>query len=87
MSRRNQGRYRERNGIGSSVPIAAHVAKLALAHTCTRLETELADTRAVLNLALERAEDAEAELAEALPDGKPRRHRHRRQAGRGHGGE
>ena len=80
MSRRNEGSYRERNGIGSSVPITSHVAKIAsvmdrtIGHdpslpagndTCARLEAELADTRAALNLARERAEDAEADLEEA----------------------
>jgi hypothetical protein len=80
MSRRNEGSYRERNGIGSSVPITAHVAKIASVmdrsigpdlslpagnDTCARLESELADTRAALDLAPERAEDAEADLEEA----------------------
>jgi hypothetical protein len=63
MSRRNDGSFRERNGNGSTAedttrpdPDPAAIA---------RLETELADTRAALNLARERAEDAEADLEEA----------------------
>jgi hypothetical protein len=79
MSRRNEGSYRERNGIARTIPIGALVAKtasvmdrsigpdssLAGNDICVRLESELADTRAALNLARERAEDAEADLEEA----------------------
>jgi hypothetical protein len=80
MSHRNEGSYRERNGIARSIPIVVHVVKIASVmddnigpdpslaagnDTCARLESELADTRAALNLARERAEDAEADLEEA----------------------
>jgi hypothetical protein len=64
MSRRNEGSYRDRKGIGST---AEHTTwtRPELAPDVARLETELADARAALNLARERAEDAEADLEEA----------------------
>ncbi len=64
MSRRNEGSYRERNGIGSTTEHTTWTRPEA-APDVARLETELADTRAALNLARERAEDAEADLEEA----------------------
>jgi hypothetical protein len=68
MSRRNEGSYRERNGIGSTLQSApAHAATPERQDEIDawRVKQELADTRAALNLARERAEDAEADLEEA----------------------
>src|SRR5580700_8005119 len=68
MSRRNEGSYRERNGIGStfqSGPAHATTPERQDEIDAWRVKQELADTRAALNLARERAEDAEADLEEA----------------------
>jgi hypothetical protein len=68
MSRRNEGSYRERNGIGStsqSAPAHAATPQRQDEIDAWRVKQELADTRAALNLARERAEDAEADLEEA----------------------
>ena len=65
MSRRNEGSYRERNGIGSTAERTTWTRADPDPAAVARLETELADTRAALNLARERAEDAEADLEEA----------------------
>jgi hypothetical protein len=68
MSRRNEGSYRERNGIGStfqSGPAHAATPERQDEIDAWRVKQELADTRAALNLARERAEDAEADLEEA----------------------
>jgi hypothetical protein len=68
MSRRNEGSYRERNGIGSTLQSApAHAATRERQDEIDawRVKQELADTRAALNLARERAEDVEADLEEA----------------------
>jgi hypothetical protein len=68
MSRRNEGSYRERNGIGStlqSTPAHAATPERQDEIDAWRVKQELADTRAALNLARERAEDAEADLEEA----------------------
>jgi hypothetical protein len=68
MSRRNEGSYRERNGIGSTLQSApAHAATPERQDEIDawRVKQELADTRVALNLARERAEDAEADLEEA----------------------
>jgi hypothetical protein len=68
MSRRNEGNYRERNGIGSthqSAPAHAATPERQDEIDAWRVKQELADTRAALNLARERAEDAEADLEEA----------------------
>jgi hypothetical protein len=68
MSRRNEGSYRESNGIGSTLQSApAHAATPERQDEIDawRVKQELADTRAALNLARERAEDAEADLEEA----------------------
>jgi hypothetical protein len=68
MSRRNAGSYRERNGIGStsqSAPAHAATPERQDEIDAWRVKQELADTRAALNLARERAEDAEADLEEA----------------------
>ena len=62
MSRRS---YRERNGIGSTAEHTTWTRPDPDPAAIARLETELADTRAALNLARERAEDAEADLEEA----------------------
>jgi len=67
MSRRNEGSYRERNGIGStsqSGPKHAATPERQDEIDAWRVKQELADTRAALNLARERAEDAEADLTE-----------------------
>jgi hypothetical protein len=68
MSRRNEGSYRERNGICStfqSGPAHATTPERQDEIDAWRIKQELADTRAALNVARERAEDAEADLAEA----------------------
>jgi hypothetical protein len=65
MSRRNEGSYRERNGIGSTAEHTTWTRPDPDPAAVARLEAELADTRAALNLARERAEDAEADLEEA----------------------
>jgi hypothetical protein len=68
MSRRNEGSYRERNGIGStsqSAPAHAATPERQDEIDSWRVKQELANTRAALNLARERAEDAEADLEEA----------------------
>jgi hypothetical protein len=65
MSRRNEGSYRERNGIGGMTEHTTWIRPDPDPAAIARLETELADTRAALNLARERAEDAEADLEEA----------------------
>jgi hypothetical protein len=67
MSRRNEGSYRERNGIGSTLQSApAHAATPERQDEIDswRVKQELADTRTALNLARERADDAEADLTE-----------------------
>jgi hypothetical protein len=65
MSRRNEGSFRERNGIGSTAEHTTWTRPGPDPAAIARMETELADTRAALNLACERAEDAEADLEEA----------------------
>ncbi len=68
MSRRNEGSYREKNGIGStfqSAPAHAATPERQDEIDAWRVKQELADTRAALILACERAEDAEADLEEA----------------------
>jgi hypothetical protein len=67
MSRHDTS-YRERNGIGStpqSAPAHAATPERQDEIDAWRVKQELADTRAALNLARERAEDAEADLEEA----------------------